>query len=240
MSIPSFLKKDKDSILFNGEGEFVFYVPELYFRSNHAIVIGEYVNLIGILDYSVFDKNGKSIGLKRFNFPTVFLSRPTTIEKAKQIKLSKNSDIQDYRLLKYSKGDQIIVSTKVPQDLVNVEAFYGLFLGGNLPTTIPYDELHNYFPENAKLNGAKYNLNMQIFGVVISESFRDPKDTSKPFRLSKETDMTNYKAINIRTVPKLVSPHSSITSENWDEAVVNAVLNTNVKDSPMEKILMDS
>ena len=61
MSIPSFLKKDKDSILFNGEGEFVFYVPELYFRSNHAIVIGEYVNLIGILDYSVFDKNGNTV-----------------------------------------------------------------------------------------------------------------------------------------------------------------------------------
>ncbi len=239
MSIPSFLKKDKYSILFNGDGEFIFYVPELYFKTNKAIIVGEYVNLLGILDYAVFDKNGKSSGLKRFNFPTVFLSRPTTIEKVKQLKLTNTSEVQDYRLLRFSKGDQIVVSTKVPQDLANTEEFYSLFLGGNLPTTIPYNELHNYFPENVRLNGASYNLNMQIFGVVISESFRDPKDLSKPFRLSKETDMTNYKAINIKTIPKLVSPHSSITSENWDEAVVNAVLNTNVKDSPMEKILMD-
>lgn len=39
-------------------------------------------------------------------------------------------------------------------------------------------------------------------------------------------------------VPKYISPFSSITSENWDDAVVNAIINDKTVDSPMEKILM--
>ena len=39
-------------------------------------------------------------------------------------------------------------------------------------------------------------------------------------------------------IPKYISAFTSITSENWDDAVVNAVINKNKVDSPMEKILM--
>jgi len=30
-NVPSFLKKDGDSLIFNKPGEFIFYVPEIYF-----------------------------------------------------------------------------------------------------------------------------------------------------------------------------------------------------------------
>ena len=237
--MPGFLKRKGDSLLFDGDGEFIFYVPESFFDSKNAIIIGDYVNLLGVLNYTIQDKNGKNSGLKTFKFPSIFITRPGSIEKAKELKLTKNSDIQDYRLLRYRRDDMIVVSTKVPEDIANVEALFQMFLiTGNIPNTIPYDELQNYYTESIKLNGSSFGVTLQMFGIIIGETCRDPKDESKPFRLSGEKDMCAYKAISVKTVPKLIGPFSSITSENWDEAVVNAITNKNTKNTPMEKILM--
>ena len=35
----SFLKQDKEKVLFNGDGELIYYVPEKYFESKSALVI---------------------------------------------------------------------------------------------------------------------------------------------------------------------------------------------------------
>lgn len=238
--IPKFLKRKDDSLLFALEDkEFVFIVPEKFFERRDAIIIGEYVNLIGILDYAIFDKSGKHGGLKRFNFPSVFLTKPYEIEKMKQVKLTANSEVQDYRFLKYKKDDIIVVSTKVPEEIENVEEFYKIFLTGNLPTTIPYDKLQDYFTESARINGCNYGVSLQLFGVVISEMCRDPKNMNNPYRLAKNKNMFDYKAINIEDIPKLVSPYQSLTSVNWDEGLINAIINKNEVDSPLEKVLVD-
>lgn len=239
MDIPGFLKRDGDSLVFTEKGEFVFYVPEMYFERSYAIIYGEYVNLIGILNYAIFDEKGKHSGLKTFNFPTVFLSKPSEIEKVKNIKLTNTSIEQDYRLLKFKKGDVIVVSVKVPQMVDNAEEFYKIFTSGKLPNTIKYDELQNYFTENIELNGAKYGLNMQIFGVIIGEMCRSSKDKKILFRHTDMKDMTDYQTLNITEIPKFVSPFTSITSENWDESVVNAIINKNAKYSPLESLFMD-
>jgi len=238
--IPKFLKRKDDSLLFALEDkEFVFIVPEKFFERRDAIIIGEYVNLIGILDYAIFDKSGKHGGLKRFNFPSVFLTKPYEIEKMKQVKLTANSEIQDYRFLKYKKDDIIVVSTKVPEEIENVEEFYKIFLTGNLPTTIPYDKLQDYFTESARINGCNYGVSLQLFGIIISEMCRDPKNMNNPYRLAKNKNMFDYKAINIEDIPKLVSPYQSLTSVNWDEGLINAIINKNEVDSPLEKVLVD-
>ena len=52
------LKKDGDKLLFNGDGQFIFYVPEDYFQRKCAIVIGDTINIIGLLNYTILDKNG--------------------------------------------------------------------------------------------------------------------------------------------------------------------------------------
>lgn len=240
MAIPSWLKKEGESVLYNGDGYLAFFIPETYFdgkNSAKAVIMGEYVNLFGILDYQLFTDNGKPNGPVRcFKFPTVFITRPSSIEKARNLKIVPWSDAQDYRVLKYEKGAQIVVSTKVPQDLQNVEFFYNLFLGGNLPNTIPYDELYTYLTENIELAGESYGITNQLLGVVVSEMARDPNNLEKAFRNS---NAQHYKTISIKDIPKFISPYSAITSENWDEAVVSAIENKNTRDIPMEKILMD-
>lgn len=234
--IPKFLKRDGDSLLFNQEGELIFYIPEMYFSRNYAIIIGEYVNLLGVLDYAIFDEKGKHNGLKPFRFPTVFLCKPGEMEKVKNVKLTEHVEAQDYRLLKFRKGDQVVVSVKVPEMVANAEEFYKLFTSGKMPTTIKYDEIQDYFLENIRLNGADYGISIQLFGIIIGEMCRDPKDPSKLFRYTSMSNMTAYQMLNIREVPKYISPFTSITSENFDDSLVNAIINKNTKYSPMEKL----
>lgn len=238
--VPKFLVKDGDSLLFNQEGTFVFYVPETYFDRGDAEIKGEYINLLGILDYTIFNPDGSNIGLKRFNFPTVFLCKPSRIEKAKNLLLKKTVEKQDYRLLVFEKGDAVVVSVKVPQNITNVEDFYRIFLTGKLPVTIPYDKLQNYFVDAMELNGSSYGMTLQMFGVVISEMCRSKDDVSKAFRHTKFTDQMEYRAISIKDLPKYISPASSIGSENWDLGVIGAITNPHESNSPMEKLLMGS
>ena len=239
-NVPKFLKRDGDSLLFNDEGQFVFYVPETFFDRGDAQIKGEYINLLGILDYTIYKPNGSNIGLKRFNFPTVFLCKPSRIEKSKNLRLKAAIEPQDYRLLIFEIGDAVVVSTKVPQNIANVEDFYRIFLTGKLPATIPYDKLQNYFINSMELNGSSYGMTLQMFGIVISEMCRDPGNPSKAFRHTKFTDQMAYRAISIKDLPKYISPSSSIGSENWDLGVVGAIMNPTDANSPMEKLLMGS
>lgn len=239
--VPSFLKRDGESLLFNNsEGEFVFFVPEIYFSRKDAVLMGEYVQLFGVLDYAITDKSGKYGKLTSFKFPTVFLSKPAEIEKVKDLKLTATTEPCDYRLLKYRKNDIIVVSVKVPQNVNNMEELFKLFaISGRLPTTVRYDEMHEYFIENAELNGASYSsLSLQMFGIFVSQIARCKSDLSKPFRLQKITDMTDYTTMNMADLPKYIDPYAAITSQNFDDAVVAATMSNKTSTSPMEKVLM--
>lgn len=239
MAIPSFLRKEGDSLLFNEEGQFIFYVPEIFFDRGDAVINGEYVNMLGITDYAIFDKNGKHGPLHRFFFPTVFLCKPKEIVAQKRIRLKASSDVADYRLLVFEKDDAVVVNTKVPENISNVEDFFKIFLTGKLhSSTIPYSKMQDYFTESIELNGSNYGINLQMFGFVIQAVCRDPNNLGKAFRHTHFTDDTTYRLINIRDVPKYLSPSISITSENWDNGVVGAIMHPTNVESPMEKLIM--
>lgn len=239
-SLPAFLKREKDSILFWDDGELVFYIPEKYFDLSGAFVAGDYINILGIFDYSVEDKNGKRGPLKQFLYPTRFLTKPYKIDKVKEVKLLDTSEVQDYRFLRYKKGDLVIVDVKVPQTIDNVEDFVNLFIiTGNIPNTIPYNTLQDYAIKNMGYNGDSYNISLQQFGIVFSELCRSKKDHDIPFRLSGSNNMNEYESISVKEVSKIVSPYSAIISENIDDSIVHSIMNTDKKvPSPLEKVLM--
>ena len=105
---------------------------------------------------------------------------------------------------------------------------------------IRYDVIHEYFNENAALNGFKYGVSSQMLGIIVSELCRDPNDLTKPFRMTKMEDMSAYKPINIEQIPYYISPYTSITNINWDKAVINACLLKDGKESPLEKVLTEA
>lgn len=241
-----FLKKKGETLFFNGEGEFIFLVPELYFDKGRkcAVIEGEYVHLLGTIDYTILRKNETDLTkrLNRFFFPTMFYTKPGKIEKVK--KLNINGEEEDYRLLRYTDNDEdeIVTSVKVPQEIDSVERLDALFVkSGRINKSIPYDEIQNYFFESMALNGGSYKISAQLFGLVISELCRDPKNMNNPFRWSStiKNNMKGYKPISVKEVPKFISPYQSIISENWDDAVIGAIMNDNNTASPMEKIMIN-
>ena len=244
--IPGYITTRGDSVYYTGKGEFLLYIPEKYFEMSFAIANGEYITSMGILLYSVkeTENSDPSKKLKPLKLPTMFTTKPGRIEKVRKLKLL-NQDEEDYRVLHYTNNgeDKIIVSTKLPQDIENVETFYRMFVKtGNIPTYIPYNEIQDYFYESMRLNGGNYNTNWQLFGLVISELCRDKNNLSIPYYMSrayKNGDMNGYKSIAIRDVPKYISPFTSITSENWNDAIIQSI---NMEDkeiyTPMEKIMM--
>lgn len=239
--LPSWIKEDKQKLIFCGKDqELVAYVPEKYFERNIATIVGEYIELLGVFDYTVQDlKTGKNIGLKSFRFPTMFSTMPSDTEKVKEVKLIKTSEPTDYRVLRYREGDEFVVNTDVVQSIGNVEKFVNLFyVLGCIPTTIPYDKIHEYIIDNMALNGGSYGVNSQIVGFTISELCRSTKDPTIPFRLSKTTDMHDYAPMSMKNISKLVSPYTAIISEDYDESLVYAILNDNPKDTPLEEILV--
>ena len=154
------------------------------------------------------------------------MCKPSRIESVKKLSLN-GLDPIDYRVLHFVKGDEAISDLNVPQIIDNVENLFRMMVvvENKMPPTIPYSKGHEYFPENMELNAKGYGLNMQLFGLFWSELCRDPGNLYSPFRLcakSKDSDF-GYKHIAVTQAPKFVSPYTSLTSQNWDEALMAAV-----------------
>ena len=247
MKLPVFLKQVDSSLIYSDDGELLFYIPENYFgevkKNPIAQIIGQYVSVIGIFDWAIVTKNGTISKAKPFKFPTIILCKPSSIEKVKGLKLN-DLKARDYRILHFKNGDEVISDINIPQIIDNVETEFSMMVitGNKIPHTVPYDKLHEYFPDAMELNGNNYGLNMQMFGIMISELCRDPKDLSKPFRLGKMENMTDYQQVSIKTIPNYISPYVALTSENLDESITASVLlsdepDKSIKYSPLEKVV---
>ena len=234
----TFFKTVNDKVLFTGDGELIYYVPEKYFNMKAAEIIGERVNVMGIFTYALFDKSGKCVLTKPFNAPTMIECIPNSISKESNYHLKGTKEPTAYRLLHFKKDDELICSTKVPVSFDVLEKFIKIFNGGNLPDNIPYDKIQDYILKNADLCKFDYKVSSQVIGMVISEIYRSEKDLSKPFRLSGSNDMLAYKAIHISKVPRYTSPFTAVTADNADEAIASAISTPGTGSSPLEKIVM--
>lgn len=240
MGLPVYFKKVNDSLIYDGQGTLKVYVPEKQFDLNIATIQGDFINILGIVPYAIEDKNGKMGKLHKINYPTIFSTKPTRVDKLTNVVLTKESKAQDYRVLNFANGAPLIVHIKVPQSTDCVKAMLNLFIiTGNIPNTIPYDRIHEYLDRNIRANGANYGINVQLWGVIFSELCRSKKDPDIPFRLSKDTDMYNYDSISVKEVSKILSSFAAIQSENFDDSVIHAIMTDKESTSPLEKILMN-
>lgn len=243
MALPAYLKVQDESVYYTSEGEFILFIPDSYFEKKIAVIEGEFIELIGIINQSILYPKETDITkhLKPFYFPSRFITKPGRTEKVKNFKLTENY-VSDFLVLYYANNneDQIIVSTKVPQDITNVEDFFRVFVkAGDIPKSISYLDLWKPFIDSMTINGASYGLPASDFGLLISELCRDPVDINKPFRMGKalDKDPCSYVPISVKDIPKLVSPFTSLTSENFDQAMVGAIMNKNNSDTPLERVL---
>lgn len=241
-SAKDFTAKNKDgSLIFTPKDkELVAYVPEKYFDRNIAEQSGEYINLIGVFDYTIQDINtGKKEPLRPFNLPTIFSTKPYITEKVKQIQLTDYTPAMDYRVFRYRKDDVLMVSTDLPQFIGNVEKFNNLFfILGFIINTIPYDKIYEYVINAMKVSGYSYGITNQVIGFVLSEVCRSKDDTNIPWRLAKKSDLHSYESMSLKNISKLISPYTALLSEDFDESILYAMMNENPKESSLEKVLV--
>ena len=238
MAWPKFLKKEGRAALFNGPGEMSIFIPEKMYDLKLAFSAGEYQNIFGLVPYCLIDDKGKKGPLKYIKEPTRFLTRPYKIDKLKGVKLLKTTKEQDYRVLCYKKGDQVISDILVPMDITNVEDFISLtFVTGNLLNVIPYDELWYYFIKNMEIQGEKYNVTAQMFGIALAESCRDINNIEETYRNSGNKDLTAYNMIGLRDVSRMISAYSAFTSDNFTQSAVHAMMNDKKVEQPLERVL---
>ena len=81
------MKQINDTLFFNGAGEIIYYVPEKYFSLSVATINGEYVELMGIFRYCLFDENNKKVKIKDFKCPTMIKCKPSLIERVNNYEL---------------------------------------------------------------------------------------------------------------------------------------------------------
>lgn len=248
MNVPKFLKQDGDSLVYNMDdgSELIYYIPEAFFDATSktpiAMIQGEYVSTLGICNWAIVDKNGKVGEIRALNLPTMMLCRPYKIDSIKDEAIA-GADPDDYRILRFAKGDQVLSHTRIPMLLDNAELMFKLIaMTAKVPTTIPYNELWKLIPESAKLNGTKYGVNMQMFGMLIAGICRNPKNIAEPFRYTSMSDMHKYKPLSVKLIPKYISPYTAITSENWDEGIRASIMLSDKPDSeipfsPLEKVM---
>ena len=248
MQIPSFLKQEGDALVYNGQPdtELVYYVPDSFFNNTSktaiAEIVGQYVSMIGVCTWTIVDKNGKLGEFKPLEFPTMMLCKPNNITKEKEVTIG-TADPDDYRILHFKVGDEVLSQIRVPQLTENIELFFKmLFYTAKIPNSISKEELIPLMLENAELNNFNYGVNYQLLAMAVASLCRDPKDITKPSRLMNTKDPHDYKLISIKLYPKMISPYSAIVSENWDEALRSSVLlsdkpESEIPYSPLEKIM---
>lgn len=249
--IPPFTIRDEDALLFNEEGSLEYYIPEAYFgsgKSTSASIEGAYVKLMGSFNYRILREDGTPGKLMLFNFPTIFMCKPSSITKVKDVQLDPSFDPDNYRILTFKKGDQLISRCHVDQNIDNMSELFRLHIRtGRIPNSIPYNVLYQYPFECMQLNSGGYSVHSQAMGLLYSKICRDPDDISRPFRLSEAINnkLTGYKTMSIKEAAKYISPFASLTSENIDESIMSAVLLSDEEksgkrkhtESPLEKII---
>lgn len=237
--IPAFTKRKGDSIVYDSEGELIYFVPEDYFGHKSAIIEGSYVKLLGSFLYKIYTDNGKSSEPKLFNWPTMFYCKPSSIKKVKDIVIKELSDEpMDCRLLHFEKGDELVTNVFTPQDIDNVSEVLRLHVRtGRIPNIIPYNTLYKFLYDALDINGASINIHSQAYGLVYSKLARDPDNDDELFRRSKaiKESMIGYKTISVHIAAKRISPFVSLTSENMDEAIMSAVMMSDEEESGKRK-----
>lgn len=248
MDTPAFIKFENDSLLYNGpkDSEMIYYVPEDFFNSTSktsiAEIVGQYVSMIGMCNWAMIDNKGKIIKSGPIEFPTMMLCKPYKIDREKNYKVG-NTKPDDYRLLRFAVGDEVLSQVSVPKLVDNVELMFKMMvINAKIPKTIPYDDLWKILLENGKLNDFSYGVNYQMLGILLGDLAYSDKNPDKLYRHTDMKDPYGYELMSIKAKPKRLSPYTALTSENWDEGIRASVLLSELPEdqipySPIEKVI---
>jgi hypothetical protein len=240
------LRDDGNNLVFTGY-KLEVYIPEHYFKSNVATLLGSSVSTLGLAYTAVFDKNDKMVGkYELLNLPSMIKLLSADIEKREVeiIPESKGGTKQMYYVVKFYKDDKVMVNA-VQQDSSFVETFTNYLLAGKLDGNIPYDKIVEVWLKNLELNNTRLNVPISVIGVIIGEIYRSKKNIdikySKIVGKDMKASMYDYITLNMRQICARNSTFSAVTFEDFDTMVTTSLnrkeYNKKQVESPVEKII---
>lgn len=238
------IKKD-NQILF-GATYMEAYIPANMFDKGICQYMGsDKVSIFGLFVFKLANSKGvidASCKLKTFKFPSMILSKPSSVE-TKMLELAEGKGEEKYVVLKYFKNDAVMFSSKVLSKIENIEIYINLLMEGHLPNTLSYDDLLPITLKCMAINGGM-GVQALLFSVVISNMYRYANDLTIPFRkiIGKgKAGPLEYKAVNARTVCANDSTFSAIVFEDADTMAIASInrkrYNKNTNPSPVEALI---
>lgn len=238
----NWLKREGDAIKFTGHLMEV-YIPKYYFDKKLANFKGDQIETLGIFMFRVTSENGtESIHTMKLPMRCSFEFESFYNQNAK---LKESTGAEDYTVFVIKNGMTFLDSVRKEKSAANSKDFVFSLHGGKMPSTIPYPELIQLYIDNLNLNGTKIANPSCILEITIAELSRDMNDISTPFRKTagsgKETNMNNYKMINIKDLPPLNSTFTALSFEDMDASIITSIKkrrnNEKEQESPVEKVI---
>ena len=215
----------------------------------NAFYYGEGVKATGLFNMRFFDSihedkvvDRSKYPIRTFNYPNVITMYPSDKEIL-TLQLSPDMDEDKYLVLKFEQGD-IMMSTKIPQNSKNCEAFMDLLIKGKVPRGLSYTNLYLAWMKNFQINGIDPGVPAITIQMIISENCRSKDDPSISFRkvIGKgETSETDYRVHNMADICSNSSVMNALTFERFSQMLTYSL---NMSDhpeqqtmTPLEKVL---
>lgn len=218
-----------NSIIFTGD-YLDIYVPRDSFDDGFARYNGNYINTIGIFFFEIIkaadiENEGRKRVFHKMTFPNNIDFQYTDILSYKG-SINGTPNIQ-YDVFRLENGNQFIANVNYQKMSDTVITFVNKLHNGKMPKILTYNEILEMYHGVLALNGVNLKAPSLLYELVISESCRDSKDISKPFRFKavkgKNFDPYGYKNIRINRLPQINSTFAGITFENMTDSVITSL-----------------
>lgn len=234
-NISKYFKKEGLTVKYLGD-ELNVYIPDAYFESSLAEVIGDRYFVFGLLS-AKSTVNGKT-EFTTINIPTFTNFYPS------QVTTEKDEDGEKYHIMKFFKNS-VVMDAQTRADSNVTQTFLKMLCRGKLPNTIAYDEYLNVWDTNLETNDVNFKVASVIKEIIIAEMLRTKGNPYQKYAKVKgknpKADPYGYEPTNINKVCSMSSTFSAITFENMDEMIITSVnmkrYDKEQKDSPLEKII---
>lgn len=217
------------------------YLPS-YFITDPSMgaIIGRRVETIGLFWFSVNEK------FYELQIP-VKVSFEFSEREKKKMRLKPNMPDIEYDIFTLTNGDAFIYDVNYKENIDDVIFFIQkLIEGAKLPPTLSYEEVLGVYLkalEVTKIN-AKLGIGSVTLEFILSELYRDRRNTSNPFRLrydGKTVSPYDYRMLRIVKIPEMNSTFTGITGEDINQQLISAILRNREgkkeRKSPIEDII---
>jgi len=241
----NFLKEEKfglrEQITFSGSSMEI-YIPSYFLNPEEeiAVIMGNLVETVGLFWFKVDNE------FYELQIP-VKITFEFTEQNKKKMKLKSGMPEIEYDIFILKNGNAFMHDTNHKQDSDDLTWFISkLIEGAKLPPTISYDETFPLFLRALEITNINDRLGVPSLTIefILSELFREKRNTSNPFRLvydKKRVNAYNYRMVRIVKVPEMNSTFTGMIGEDIKQQLISGILRNRSgkkeRISPIEKII---